>query len=139
MVSSVNSASPSASSSRRQMSVDDFINMMVTQLQNQDPLEPADNNQLLTQMSQIGQLQSSQQLQTSLQSMVIQNNIASAGNMIGKEVAGFDEYGDEAEGLVTAVRVEQGQIMLELDNGKRMNIGNVTSVSAPNGTTVADA
>jgi flagellar basal-body rod modification protein FlgD len=139
MVSSVNSASSSAAGSRRQMSVDDFINMMVTQLQNQDPLEPADNNQLLTQMSQIGQLQSSQQLQTSLQSMVIQNNIASAGNMIGKEVSGFDEYGDEAEGLVTAVRVEKGQIMLELDNGKRMNIGNVTSVSAPTGTMLADA
>jgi flagellar basal-body rod modification protein FlgD len=121
------------------MNVDDFIQMMVTQLQNQDPLEPTDNNQLLTQMSQIGQLQSSQQLQTSLQSMVIQNNIASAGNMIGKEVTGFDQYGEEAEGLVTAVRVEQGQIMLELDNGKRMNIEHVTSVAAPTGTAVADA
>jgi flagellar basal-body rod modification protein FlgD len=137
MVSNVTSGSSSGSSSRGQMNVDDFIQMMVTQLQNQDPLEPADNNQLLSQMSQIGQLQSSQQLQTSLQSMVIQNNIASAGNMIGKEVSGFDEYGEEADGQVTAVRVEQGQIMLELDNGKRMNIENVTSVSAPSGTPVA--
>src|SRR4051812_42152152 len=50
----------------------DFIKMMVTQLQNQDPMEPAKNSELLAQMSQIGQLQSSTSLNESLKSMVLQ-------------------------------------------------------------------
>ena len=48
----------------------DFIKMMVTQLQNQDPTDPVKNQDLLAQMSQIGQLQSSQDLQTSLKGLV---------------------------------------------------------------------
>src|SRR6185436_16112012 len=50
----------------------DFIKMMITQLQNQDPKEPAKNEELLAQMSQIGQLQTSTQLQDSLKGMVLQ-------------------------------------------------------------------
>ena len=42
-----------------ELKTEDFIKMMITQLQNQDPMEPAKNEELLAQMSQIGQLQSS--------------------------------------------------------------------------------
>ena len=55
-------ASARTANPKGQLKVEDFINMMVTQLQNQDPLEPAKNEQLLSQMSQIGQLQSQQEL-----------------------------------------------------------------------------
>src|SRR5919112_70718 len=75
------------------LKTEDFIKMMITQLQNQDPLEPAKNEQLLAQMSQIGQLESSTQLQSSLKTLVMQNNIGSAGNMIGKMVNGLDDRG----------------------------------------------
>ena len=53
--------------------------MMITQLQNQDPLEPAKNQELLAQMSQIGQLQSSTQLQDSLKGLVLQNSLGRRG------------------------------------------------------------
>ena len=48
------------------LSPTDFLNMMVTQLQNQDPLNPTSSSDLLAQMSQIGQLQASTTLQSSL-------------------------------------------------------------------------
>ena len=51
-------STPGSSSSKMSLKTEDFIKMMITQLQNQDPMQPADNNQLLAQMSQIGQLQS---------------------------------------------------------------------------------
>src|SRR5918992_642390 len=79
---------------------EDFIKMMITQLQNQDPLEPAKNEELLAQMSQIGQLQSATSLQESLKGMVLQNQIGAAGNLIGKMVEGLDDMGDDVEGVV---------------------------------------
>src|SRR3954468_4656466 len=72
-----------------ELKTEDFIKMMITQLQNQDPLEPAKNQELLAQMSQIGQLQSATSLQESLQGMVLQNQIGSAAGLIGKTVQGL--------------------------------------------------
>jgi len=111
------------------LKTEDFIKMMITQLQNQDPLEPAKNQELLAQMSQIGQLQSQTLLQESLQGMVLQQNLGAAGGMIGKVVEGTDDGGETMSGLVTSVRVEQKQVFLELDNGKRLALGRVTGIA----------
>jgi flagellar basal-body rod modification protein FlgD len=112
-----------------QMKVEDFIKMMVTQLQNQDPMEPAKNEQLLAQMSQIGQLQSQQSLQESLKTLVLQNNLGSAGNLIGKHVKGVDAVtGEEATGKVKTVKVVKGEVMLELDGGETMSMSKVSEI-----------
>ena len=111
------------------LKTEDFIKMMITQLQHQDPLEPAKNQELLAQMSQIGQLQSQTLLQESLQGLVLQQNLGAAGNLIGKVVEGVDDAGEQARGLVTSVRVEDKQVLLELDNGKRLSLGKVTGIA----------
>jgi flagellar basal-body rod modification protein FlgD len=107
----------------------DFIKMMVTQLQNQDPLQPQDSSQLLSQMSQIGQLETNTQLQTSLQTMMTQSQIGAAGNLIGKQVAGLNDTGSQVQGLVDSVKVTSSGIYLELDNGKELQMSNVTTIS----------
>ena len=43
-----------SSASKIQM---DYMNLLITQLQNQNPLEPLDNNQMATQLAQLSQLQ----------------------------------------------------------------------------------
>lgn len=106
----------------------DFLNMMITELQNQDPTQPTDSSQLLSQMSQIGQLQSATSLQTALQGMVLQNSISSAGNLIGKVVQGMADNSENISGLVTSVRVENNQVRLELDSGRDLQLSNVTAI-----------
>jgi flagellar basal-body rod modification protein FlgD len=116
------------SSNKLALKTEDFIRMMITQLQQQDPMEPAKNEQLLAQMSQIGQLQSNTQLQESLKGMVLQHQIGSAGNLIGKAVKGITPEGDPVQGLVNSVRVEEGTVKLELDNGQALALDRVTSI-----------
>src|ERR1041384_6031570 len=110
------------------LKTEDFIKMMITQLQNQDPMEPAKNQELLAQMSQIGQLQSATTLQDSLKGLVLQNQISSAGGLIGKMVQGLDEQNDPVDGLVTSIRVEKDAVNLELDNGKSLPLTDRKSV-----------
>ena len=110
---------------------EDFIKMMITQLQNQDPMEPAKNEQLLAQMSQIGQLQSSTQLKESLEKLVLQNNLGSAGNLIGKTVVGMGDTGEKVAGTVTSVRVEGTDVRLELDNGTTVRMDRVMQINEP--------
>jgi len=110
--------------------------MMVTQLQNQDPLQPTSNSELLSQMSQIGQLQTSTDLQNSLKAMVLQNQIASAGNLIGKQVFGTDPTGTASiNGIVTSVNVANNNVTLNLDNGQSLALTNVTSIAGSGGST----
>jgi len=127
--SAANTASRTASNPRSSLKADDFIALMVQQLQSQDPLEPASNEQLLSQLSQIGQLQSSQDLQASLKSLVLQNNLGAAGNMMGKVVKGLDEAGAVSSGTVTSVRVQNGNVLLELDSGKQLQLARVTEIA----------
>ena len=127
------SAAPSSAaqikSRKMDLKTEDFIKMMITQLQNQDPLEPAKNQELLAQMSQIGQLQSSTALQESLQGMVLQNQIGSASSLIGKTVEGLDAADDPVTGLVNSVKVGSDGVSLELDNGKTLLLSRVTQIA----------
>ena len=113
-----------------ELKTEDFIKMMITQLQQQDPMEPAKNDQLLAQMSQISQLQSSNQLSDSLKGMVQQNQIGSAATLIGKTVQGLDGNNEPITGLVTSVRVGDEGASLQLDNGQELLMTRVTSIGA---------
>lgn len=116
-------------SSNFSLKTDDFIKMMVTQLQNQDPLSPEKNQDLLAQMSQIGQLQSTTELQDLMKNMSLQGSLGAAGGLIGKVVNGLDTDGAPLSGLVTSVSVAGSDISLELDSGKSLKLTSVTGIA----------
>ncbi|HEV7300461.1 MAG TPA: flagellar hook capping FlgD N-terminal domain-containing protein [Tepidisphaeraceae bacterium] len=111
------------------LKTEDFIKMMITQLQNQDPMEPAKNGELLQQMSQIGQLESSTALQENLKTMVVQNQIGSAAGLIGKKVGGLGSDDKPLEGTVSSVKVTSDGVSLELDNGYTLPLARVTDIA----------
>jgi flagellar basal-body rod modification protein FlgD len=126
---STSSTSSSSASGWASLQPSDFIQMMVTQLQNQDPTQPTSNEEILQQISQIGQLQSADTLQTDLSTMVLQNSISSAGNLIGKTVKGVDSTGNTSSGIVNSVQVANGSVALQLDSGKSMLLSNVQNIA----------
>jgi flagellar basal-body rod modification protein FlgD len=68
---------------------DQFMKLLVAQLQNQDPLNPVDNSQLMAQLAQFSQLQETQQMAQSLNQFIAQQNTANATNLVtllGKHV-----------------------------------------------------
>jgi len=132
-----NSSSSTSKNSALALKPEDFIKMMVTQLQNQDPTQPVKNEELLAQMSQIGQLQSSNTLTTTLQGLTLQSQIGSAANLIGKTVSGLDDGNDPVSGLVTSVKVSGSDVNLELDNGKTLGLGKVQTITPAASVTTA--
>lgn len=127
--STTGTGSSNASDKLAAMSSDDFLKIMLSELRNQDPFDPQDSGKLLDQMSSLRNIQSQLSLQESLQSLVTQNQIASAGGMIGKIVRGLDSGNQEVTGKVTSVRVQDNMAMLELDNGKLLEMGRVTAIA----------
>lgn len=54
----------------QQLGENDFLNLLVTQLKNQDPLKPVDNQEFVAQLAQFSQLQQSTQQVTLLQQLI---------------------------------------------------------------------
>jgi len=107
----------------------DFLNLMIQQLQQQDPMNPTDSSQLLTQMSQISNLQSNAAMVSNLSSLTLQQSIGAGGNLIGKTVNGIDDNGNQLQGIVTSVKVENKKVRLELDSGHDLPMENVTQIA----------
>ena len=77
---------------------DDFLQLLVTQLQHQDPLAPMEDKDFIAQMAQF----------TSLEQMKNMNNavqITQATSYIGKQVTWADSQGTEQTGIVSAIRI----------------------------------
>lgn len=71
------------------MNKDDFLKLFVTQLQNQDPLNPQDGTQFIAQLAQLTQVEQAYNMNTNLQNMLNQgsnNATLAAISLIGKQV-----------------------------------------------------
>ena len=94
------------------MNKDDFLKLFVTQLQNQDPLNPQDSSQFISQLAQLTQVEQAYNTNTNLQNILNQggNSMAMASiSMIGKQIeAAGSQVGLQA-GTPAAVNFNLGQ------------------------------
>lgn len=106
---------------------EDFMKILIVQLQNQDPTSPMESDQLLSQISDMRALQANVQLETALKSLTLSQQLGSATAFLGKTVTG--SAGDSAiSGVVSSVQVRDGQALLNV-NGATVELKNVTSVT----------
>ena len=75
------------------MKSEDFVKIIFTELQNQDPFQPNDSAALLEQLNSIRSIESDMQMTRQLESIVFQNQLAGAGNLIGRYVQGMADGG----------------------------------------------
>lgn len=97
-----------------ELKVEDFLKLMIAELQNQDPLNPTDNAKLLEQVNQIRSVQSSTQLTETLNAVLLGQNLSSASGLIGKEVRGLTAAGKEISGVVESVAVQDGSPVIHI-------------------------
>ena len=92
----------SSNKSNQSLGKDDFLKLLVTQLQSQDPLNPMDDKEFIAQMAQFTSLEQMQNMNTSVQ-------ITQATSFIGKQVTWDNDQGVQQTGVVSAVRMISGE------------------------------
>ena len=81
-------AAPQNSAAFADLGSQDFLKLMLTELTNQDPLQPTDNEALLRQISSIRDIEMSTSLTDTLQKLAGQQQIGAASSVIGQFVTG---------------------------------------------------
>lgn len=123
---------PTSTSSFNDLSSNDFLRIMFTELTNQDPLKPNDSQALLDQVSSIRSIESNISLSDDLKSLVSQNELSAAGTLIGKFVSGLDEQGTRVADLVLSVSATKNGAVLNLASGAQLNMKRVEEIVDPN-------
>jgi flagellar basal-body rod modification protein FlgD len=116
-------AAPSLSQSQ-------FFQLLLAQMQNQDPLQPMNSSDFVTQLSQFSQLQSAQTLNTTLASFVTMQGMSQGAALIGKPVTYDPGNGQITKGTVDSVAVDNvGNVTLQI-GGKSVALNQIRTISS---------
>ncbi len=127
-------ASRTHSFSNAELKGADFLRLMLETLMNQDPLEPISNQDLLAQVSHIKNMETLSNLDATLSAMTYQQQLATAGTLIGREVSGVSTHGANVTGIVTRVQAGASTgVRLITHTGDAMDVGKVTAISEVSG------
>ena len=92
----------------QELGKDEFLQLLVAQMKNQDPLNPTDSSQSIAQMAQFSSLEQMQNLNTTMTSMQnyqTANTLVNNAVMIGKTVSAITSTGNMVSGVINAVGV----------------------------------
>ncbi len=127
-----NNSSPSSTTDAfAALSSGEFLQIIFTELQNQDPLEPNDTSAMLDQLSTLRTIESDTQMVRSLERMVSQSELAAASQMIGSLVSGITLDNRRVSDLVVSVSMTQDGPVLNMFDGSRMFFRNVDEIVGP--------
>jgi flagellar basal-body rod modification protein FlgD len=126
--------SSTSASARASLSRDDFYKIMISELSNQDPMDPMDNRQFLEQLASLQTLDTTGRLSDGMDRLVLQNRMASASGLIGRSVtattAGDTTTGaTKIQGKVERVLVQGGNVQLVLDGDRNVKLDDLTEIS----------
>jgi flagellar basal-body rod modification protein FlgD len=116
----------------------DYMKLLVTELQNQNPLEPLDNQEMAAQLAQFSQLQQLESMSLSFAEVLDVTNRTYANSLIGREVTFLTETetGDlkEMSGMVKEVfnDPKKGSVLvIEAGEDKyTLSLGGIVSVKS---------
>ena len=97
----------------------DYMTLLVTQLQNQNPLEPMDNNEMASQLAQFSQLEQLESMNSNFAKVLATTERSYAGSLMGKEISFMTQTSDIAQEVTHGTVREvynnmDGEIMLSV-------------------------
>jgi flagellar basal-body rod modification protein FlgD len=119
--------------SSKQLGKQDFLKLLLAQMQNQDPMKPMDDTAMIAQMAQFSSLEATQALNATMQHSNNMQTIAQAGGLIGKYITANQPDGTITTGAVTGVNfiTTDGVVTpTVLVNGKDVDYSTIVKVSS---------
>jgi flagellar basal-body rod modification protein FlgD len=119
-----NQVPPSAS--KKTLDYDSFLQLLIAQIKFQDPTQPLDPTEQVSQLATFSTVEQSIKTNTKLDSLLTSFALAQAESVIGRTITSAD---GETSGKVASVRIVEGGAVAILDNGKEVTLGSGVRIS----------
>lgn len=118
-VHSVVQSSTAAVSAKRTSTVDyeAFLHLMMAQLKNQDPTNPSDGAEFLSQLASFSSVEQGVQTNNKLDALIQQSLLSEADKVMGRHVVSAD---GTIGGAVRSVSFDGDSLVAHLDNGRSL-------------------
>jgi flagellar basal-body rod modification protein FlgD len=126
----------SSSGGLTDLDMDGFLRLLISEMQNQDPMNPMDNAQMIEQISQIRSVGATTELSNTLGQLNTNQQLVTASGLIGKSITGLSDTG-EVDGIVEKVTVQvdendQNSRTVKVHVGDRtIDIDNIRQINTP--------
>jgi flagellar basal-body rod modification protein FlgD len=124
----VSAMSSATNSSNSAMQMEDFLQLLTSQISNQDPLEPMKDTEFISQMANIASLEQMQQFTKGFETFADTQKDLVAQAYLGKQV-NISENEEDASGIVDAVEMSESGDVFVTVGGKNYLPSNITKVS----------
>ena len=109
--------SQSSAKVKKELGKDDFLNLLIAQLKNQDPLNPMKDQEFIAQLATFSSLEQVSNMNKNLEEFLKQQNYQNAAvatTMIGKEIKSIEGEG----GIVSGVTLDENGVYLVVGDKK---------------------
>ena len=118
---------------------DDFLKLLMTQLQNQDPSNPMEDTQFIAQMAQFSSLEQMTNMNSTFEKFITQqqqSQLISYNQFVGKDITWnkLNELEDgttkieEGTGKVVSIQFKNDSIQFILEDGMKLEPANISQV-----------
>ena len=142
---------PTKQTGNSELGKDAFLQLLITQLQHQDPTNPMDDREFISQMAQFSSLEQMQNMTKAMESLLLsqqQSQMMNYSTFIGKEVK-WHEITDkldedkkpivaEGTGVIESLKFVDGDVVFKLADGKEITPGNISAILGSSGTNSND-
>jgi flagellar basal-body rod modification protein FlgD len=129
VTSSSSSSSAAGSSALQSPTVDynQFLTLLIAEIQNQDPTQPMDPTQSVTQLATISGVQQQMQSNVTLSSLLANSSLSQAEHLIGQTITSAD---GTTSGTVASVSVGASGSIATLTNGNTVTLADGVTIGS---------
>jgi len=95
---------------KSELGMDDFFKLLTTQLMSQDPLQPMQDTEFISQMANFSSLSQMETIADNTGGLKSEQRTASLMNLIGKMVVAQDANGNQLSGVVDRIESRDGSL-----------------------------
>jgi len=126
---STNSSSSTSNTSSTGVDYNTFLQLLIAEMKNQDPTNPMDTSQYMSQFAQLSTVEQAMQTNTKLDSLLSSQSLSQADGLIGKTVSFTDSTGATFTGKVASISINSNGSVATLQDGTKVAVGPGLTIS----------
>jgi len=119
----------SSTTSSNSVDYNTFLQLLIAEMKNQDPTNPMDTSQYMSQFAQLSTVEQATLTNSKLDSLLSSQALTQADGLIGRNVSFTDTTGAAVTGKIASVSINSDGSVATLEDGTKVAVGPGLTIS----------